>query len=280
MVKSRKNPEESVSKRTLRSVATRGVGFSVADIVRDGEDDAPDRLDQHPLINPDARNSMVDSNRVVWPQNLTSYTSKKSDIPHHIAIHVRGRVLIPMLGKPVCAPYEGKNSAYTFVYVMKPVQVGLWPYGLSDREDIVKEDETEVVRFNRLMGKKRSSWFKIRSSDVPHYDTAPDHQHYDEFIYGRIIRFAQLTVPAWRPEPFQLAKVRLYAPHSRHSIAKLDAFNTQFPLQYYCDDARTKSAPIEYIQVQHLISCIAVAPVHPLAVGQKSSEYYALPIEV
>jgi hypothetical protein len=275
-IKSRQHPEENLLNRYLRSVATRGVGFTAAEA--ELEDDAIAPADVHPLIHNDARNSMVDSQTIVWPAVLTRSNSLPSDIPRVAMEHIRGRIIFPMLGQEECDEHLLKSCAFTFSYIMVKVRVGNWRYSFFECEEVIYNAEDEDPRLNRSMGKTRASWFTVHSRDVPHYQrTSPDDAN--EYVYGRIIRFAQLTIPAWRAEPFLLAKVYIYDNQGVEPVTGFNIINTIRPCKYTDKDGRSRF--IEYIQVKHLRGCIAVAPVNtPHRADIISPVLYVLPIEV
>jgi hypothetical protein len=283
MVKSRKNPEENVANRYIRGVATRSVGFAAAEAERDLEDDAPDPVDPHPLIHNDARNSMVDSRKVVWPQRLTPGNSGPSGLPPCSELHVRSRVMTRILGAAVCDLYPRiAPGRYAMRAVFCKVQRGPWRFSLEEREEVVEanEEEDEEGRLNRQKGNVRSSWFKIHASRVPHYVRDPllgpaVAAHDGEYLYGRIRRFAQLDVPAWREEPFRLAKVRLFEASQHVNEMGLTIIDTKAPLQFMFE-GRLES--IEYVQVQDLAACIAVGPC--LVGPAPSSLFFVLPIDL
>jgi hypothetical protein len=278
MVKSRKNPEKNVSNRHLRGVATRGSSFVALD--PDDFNDVVDQADVHPLVHNDARNSMVDSNRIVWPLQLTKSNSIASGIKKDIEPRrYRELVLLPILGAAACAPYHGIAALeYTMRSIMIKVQKGLWKLGLKEREDIIRGDENESERLNRQVGKTRSSWFKIHSSNVPHYQRAADDVN-NEHLYGRIHCFAQLTVPAWRPEPFQLAKVRLYEVSGVQAESNLQIIRTDKAVGYVYN---ARPLTIKYVQVRDIVGLIAVGPVivKDRAEHIDRAAFYVLPIKI
>jgi hypothetical protein len=257
------------------------VGFAASQAAREEEGDAPEP--GRPLVNSEARNSKVDSKRVVWPQTLTPGNSGPSGLKAMSPLHVRARVMFRILGAAVCNLYL-RTAPGDFVMrsVYCKVLVGWYRYGLKEREDVIEETEDEESRLNRLNGKTRASWFKMLASDVPHYVRDPElgpvvgingAPHY---LYGRIHRFAQLNVPAWRAEPFLLAKVRLYKLSGQPNHMGLSIIHTHEPLQYMFEGNLEN---IEYVQVKDLVAQIAVAPVRIQQHGPPSSSFYVLDID-
>ena len=275
-IKSRKHPEENLLNRYLRGVATRGVGFGRGGDEDDSEDDSEANVDPHPLVRQDARNSsaMIDRT-VVWPTRSSAKTQKHRldvirvddgavDAAHTADVAaaaapaadavpaaavistnddiVRLRMQL-YLGAAECLLHAGKSAAYEVIDIISPVRVGIWKFGLKERE------------VQRRIGKTRTSWFRIRMSKVPQYrNPAPDS---DDFFYGRIQRFTELTVRGWRDAPYQLAHVELYVGSEPDASSGLVQIDTQILLK--CVTADGHRVPISYVQVKDLDSCIAVA---------------------
>lgn len=262
-IKSSKHPEANLANRYVLTFATRSHRTLLQNAAQPEEDESADGVNAdrsvlHPLVPLNAIHSLMDDQRVFWPER-TKYNSRKNQQFKTIGKHARKRVLEPILGVDVCNEYQGKNSEYSLLDYTQPVQVGRWKYGLKVKED------------GRQVGKTRASWFRMRGCDVPHlrseYERKLAQQDHDPFeespvggdrwIYGRIIKFAELHVPNWRAEPFQLAEVMLYEEAHTELYTKYPIIDLSQPLECFDGD---KWKIIKYVQVQHLRGQIAVAP--------------------
>jgi hypothetical protein len=257
-IKSRKHPEVNLANRYLLAVATRNSGCDQEENI-------------HPLVPNGAVHSIMDEQRVVWPLR-TKYNSRLA--PPKDPHHARLRVIQPILGIDVCNQYKNLSCAYQLIYFKQAVQVGRWTYGLKAKED------------GRQVGKTRASWFRIRAKHVPHYkecddESRPDEEPFDgeQFIFGRIFRFARLEV--WREE-FELAEVSLFSSEFQERFTRYHIIDLRRPLK----DVNDK--PIQYVQAKHLHSCVAVAPVHhaesqlqvPSGRQRPTEPWYVLPLDV
>jgi hypothetical protein len=276
------HPEENAARRYLRGVATHSVGFRAAEAEREEEDDAPEPVDPHPLVHNDARNSMVDSKKIVWPQKLTPGNSGPSGLKRTLPHLARELVMFPILGAAVCDLYPGLDPvSFVMRSIFCKVYRGPWRFSLQEREEFIEAEDGEEERGNRQKGTVRSSWFKILASDVPHYVRDPDAEPAVAgadglYLFGRIRRFAQLSVPAWRAEPFRLAKVLLYEKHITINHMGLFVIDTARPLQFMHEGQLEN---IEYVQVKDLAACIAVAPVM-LDTAVRNTLYFVLGIQL
>lgn len=226
-----------------------------------------------------ARHSTVDRARVVWP-TITAKNKQSTSGPSRLrALEGEQRVaqdrLVPLLG---ASEYFAQLRAHRdrpdvtegeidIRVIMRKVRVGNYSYDFKDRE------------VQRRLQKTCASWFRIRATDVPNYahDAKSDPiaagdariQHkcevalkaytIDPYLYGRITRFVQVTVPQWNNgAAYQLAQVELFKSHQAAEYTNLRHINVLDVVQYA--HPRTGAmVPIEYVHVKHLDSAIALA---------------------
>lgn len=291
-IKSRSDSEENMLKRYLRLVQHREV-FPAGRAT--GTEQAPIS----------ARHSAVHRQHVVWPkltkENMQSMSGLLPLQPLAVGDCFIQDRLVLILGEKLCqaairvarhAGFQLPTACDVDIRVIKrKISVGNFTYDFKMREDQRKSTKT------------CSSWFRIRTADVPQYVSDPRSDpignrelkdkcevelisySIDPFLYGRIIRFVQVTVPHWNnDEPYQLAQVELFKSHQAAKYTNLRHINAADALRYkhHCSDARL---PIEFIHVKFLDSNVAVAPFGrqpPLPAdcvkGQKDWKY-VLPIE-
>jgi hypothetical protein len=135
-------------------------------------------------------------------------------------------------------------------------------------------DASEVILKRTL--KTTSSWFRIRRENVPNLEAparpAPpasysyvlmDEYTLDPYLYGRIQRFVQVDVDGG--ETLHLAQVRLYQSSAAATHTGLRHIDLKAPLMHQHPRNRERVA-LEYVQVAHLVSCIAVVPFPCIAI--------------
>lgn len=273
-IKSKRHPETNLVNRYLLNVATRTFRATSSDSDYDA---------LHPLIiPPHLVHSNVDSHCVLWPQK-TKKNSQRTQRHMTNLDHVRERHYIPILGPAVLAAHPRLSPQFELVFYRISLQVGRWTY--SSR---AKEDGLQV-------GKSRSSWFRIRSEHVPHFDADALVDHVDTvelrltrdlqfgarrarphrrnlrslkemantpFVYGRVLNFATLTISGWKT--FHLARVELFLSAAfatwAHGLVTLDLGYDQ--LHFRPGGPGSFRKPIEYVQAQYLDAPIGLAPVH------------------
>lgn len=261
-VKSRTHSALNLENRYLRSVATHVSGI------------CGDAGSEHPLVETCARSSLSDRAQVVWSERTTRNTRPMQEPYLCLAAsaHNRAARVRPFLGPTECERYAGVACDYTMTQLLAPVTVGLWVYSYW------------IAEQRRARCRARDSWFRVRWEHVPHYAEAEAERRLGEdderarcmrmgaayvpgagrspvcdrpaFVYGRIECFAELTIGAWRPEPYRLAKVSLYAPsHVPQVYTGLHTIDLRSRL---CLARGETAMPIEFVQVQYLDACIAV----------------------
>jgi hypothetical protein len=249
MIKSRAHPEENLANRVLLSCATRAPGFTASRVRGDmradlGDDEATDSTDPHPLVRQDAKNSMVDEKRVVWPKVNSTNAKGQIDVTEHEGAHAQ---LLHMLGPELCDKYRGICPSFTLRPMLSSVGKGLWTLTPKDRED------------RRPFSKSCSSWYTVASACVPHY-TVPVRPPLafpplNPNLYGRIHTFVEVIVPAWKCEPFRLAKGLLYAGDNSQKYTHFHCIDERLPL------ASLAGVSLEYVHVHDIIATVAVTPV-------------------
>jgi hypothetical protein len=260
-VRSKVHPEENLMNRYLRSCATRGAGFTASRVsididtggvaeVHTDDGSVTESDDPHPLVRMDARNSMVDEARIIWPKVNSRNTKGRVDVAAEVALDQ----LQKMLGPAICEEYRGRSPAFTLRPMHSDVRKGLWLLGRKERED------------TRSTSKTISSWFSIPSVHVPHY-AVPVRPAYDRgmfsnrhlevnpILYGRIHSFVEVIVPTWRPEPFRLAKGLFYAGDHCERYTRFHCVDTLAPL------VSLAGVLLEYVQVKDILGSVAVAPI-------------------
>ena len=254
-VKSKTHSAKNIENRYLRSVATHISGVN-------GDGGA-----SHMLI--DAR-VLGDK----WPAPTRGNTKPVGEEYRSVTNNSRARRVLPMLGPAECDAHPTTACDYTMTWLHAPVTVGGWKYQYKIAED------------RRAVHTARSSWFRIRWQDVPHHAEAeralrqdeddersrvrlngrgeayapapgrPSVWHRPEFIYGRIERFAVVTIAQWTDVPYQLAQVDLFepspAPRAHTGLHTIDLRSR------LCRKTPGGRASIEFVQVKHLDACIAV----------------------
>lgn len=236
IAKSKKHPERSLVNRYFLSVAAHHPVEPLSEAAEE----------QHPLVPLGA----VDDGRpsIQWPTNSSC---RKKDPRSGTTSNVRERVLMPILGADVCNHFAARNNHFVLFTLETAIRMGRWKFNCRLREKGRQTDRT------------CASWFSIRARHVPHLSTS-DILHdessgltADSLVYGRIEQFAELHLPHWRGNPWQLAQVRLYAGSRVHPVTQYPIIDTTKPLLHL-------TRKIEYVQVQHIVSMVAVAPCHAL----------------
>lgn len=253
-----------------------------------------------------ARHSMVHRARVIWPKltpkNMQSMSGPSPYRSVKVACMMRDR-LFPLLGEAECFAQIGAGGTHTVAeadieirVIKRKIQVGNCTYDYKLRE----------ANRRKGGGSTCSSWFRIRTGNVPNYVHNPtlepvglralEHKceveliayTIDPFLYGRVTRFLQVKVANWNNgEPFQLAQVELFRSHQAAAHTNLRHINTKDPVLRR-HHSSTDLLPIEFVHVRDLDSHVAVAPfgrqppkdVDLKDVDKKPAEWkYVLPIE-
>lgn len=256
-IKSNERPEANMLKRYLRSVDVRTAGIAMPSELNSDDDADGSANKWSPLIDASAINSSTDAHHVTWPK----LTAKCSRLVSNGAFaplgddHDRARRIVPILGPTLGALHMHKRCTYTLREVDQKVQVGRWRYNIQ-----VKEERMKVH-------KSRSSWFRIRWEHVPHHAESERRRRAQpgavvlqesEYLYGRIVRFAEMTLPFWGDEgtTYRLAQVSLFeADGAADLVTGLVRIDCTKPLEY------SRRGQVQFVQAHHLDSCIAVAPV-------------------
>jgi hypothetical protein len=254
LIKSRLHPEENLVNRQLRSCASRAAGFTASRVAADADaDDDDEAADPHPLVRQDARHSMADKARVVWPRGNSTNAKGRVDVAEHEGALAQ---LHHMLGPDICDLHRGLSPAFTRQRVLSSVVKGLYTLVPKEVED------------RRAFSNSCSSWYSIPSARVPHY-TVPvrppsvEHQFTYQFenplnptLYGCIHSFVEVTVPAWKCEPFRLAQGLLYAGDHSERYTGFHCIDQRWPLRSVAKVA------LEYVQVQDILATVAIGPVN------------------
>lgn len=269
-IKSRKHPEANLANRWLLSVATNDWSkhtWNEGEEEAEADADTPAAAEQPggPV------HSIMDEQRVIWPLR-TPQNSRLSKKNGKSLDHARARQLIPMLGKEVCDRFPRLNASYEIVDFTHAVQVGRITYKPGCKEDQ-----------SRQVGKTRCSWFRIRKKHVPHWTAILDRENHarrlewydpDGFLFGRIVKFARLHVPAWQMEFFHLAEVNLYESIQKEKFTGYDVIDTTQPLMVRDVHGESRDRErLAYVQCKHLHSSIAVAPVHDMSRFQHPPDF-------
>jgi hypothetical protein len=196
LIKSKKHPTATLVRRYRLNIAA--AHASRLDLVDRDEGEL-----SHPLLHPAALNSFADPNFVQWPTIEGKPWNHKVDPKENNQENARSRVLTPILGLVETERYENLSTIFKLTHIKKArVQVGSTTYSCKEREE------------GKMTEKTRESYFWIHAKDVPamvlDYGSTPEWQP-NGILYGRILRFMQLDVEAWRPaKPYMLAEVTLF----------------------------------------------------------------------
>lgn len=287
-IKNRRYPEVNLVNRYLSSVATwRSQSTAVDEAYHHS----------HPLvISETAVNSQLQADTIFWPAP-TANNRRRSPLDS-MKSHARERILIPILGESVCEPFKGCSNDFTLWDYRIALQKGRWKYNTSERE----------LKEQGHIKNSSSCWFRIRAKHVPHWNATALEQHAvrvllqrssevdlrppslqtlrrphrrvanwndDEFIYGRIMHFELLLLPAWNCA-FQLAKVNLFWPSRFHPITQLPVIDLSLDELHFAPDGGRALRPIQHVQVQHIDAPIGRGPVEG---KEEPHSWYVLPVD-
>jgi hypothetical protein len=201
---------------------------------------------------------MVDEKRIIWPKANSTNAKRKMEVSEDNGALAQ---LLHMLGPTICDKYRGLCPSFTLRSIRSSVGKGLWTLVPQERED------------KRAFTKSCASWYTVASVHVPHYTVplrtllAQSEHPLNPNLYGRIHSFDEVIVPAWKCEPFRLARGLLYAGDVYERYTRYHCINESVPLK------SLTGVSLEFVQVHDIIATVAVAPV-----TKGSKHLFVLPI--
>jgi hypothetical protein len=270
--KARKHPEQTIVNRYRESVnATAAVhdNSAAAPDAEIGAEDEEQNLELAPACG------------IKWPHVNANNRKLLENNTRPDKLHlpeVRIRNIHPILGATICNPMRlatpDEPDRFELRKLVGGIKIGRRKFNTMEREDAFR------------VQKSRASWFSIKAKHVPHYfewlqQTVDEEQlvcALDSIIYGRVLHFAELKL-SWHERPFYLAHCMLYRPQPEpHHPTGYSIINTTKQQLYVKHSAAAEDAqrirfrkreddgykPVEYVQVQHIIDMVAVAPRYPV----------------